>query len=156
MDGYWAADADIHSSILSRLGNKLWLKAADSAALQADYQRAIKHYEKVAQWSVSSNTMRYSVKEYLLKAGLCNLALDLVSGERCLDKYRDMDPDFQKDREYMLLADLVNAVREGDQDMFTDCLYKYDKVSRLDKWKTDICLRIKNRIEKQESEDEFA
>ena len=134
----------------------MWLKAADIAALQGDYPRAIKHYEKVAEWAVSSNTMRYSVKEYLLKAGLCSLALDLVSGERCLDKYRDIDPGFGKEREYALLANLIESVREGDQDKFADHLFKYDQVSRLDKWKTDVCLKIKNGIEKQESEDEFA
>jgi alpha-soluble NSF attachment protein len=135
----------------------VWLKAADIAAIGADYPRAIKNYEKVAEWSVNNNMMRYSVKEYLLKSGLCNLALDYISGERCLERYREIDPNFAKERECVLLTNLVDAVREQDQDKFADHLFKFDQVQRLDKWKTDICLRIKNAITaKQDSDDEFA
>jgi len=55
------------------LANKLWLKVADIAALEGDYYRAIENYEKVADASLGNNLMRYSVKEYFLKAGICIL-----------------------------------------------------------------------------------
>ena len=44
------------------------------AALDADYYKAIKHFEEVARLAVNDNLMKYSVKEYLLKAGICHLA----------------------------------------------------------------------------------
>lgn len=137
------------------LANKLWLKVADIAALDGDYYKAIENYEKVAQASISNNLMRYSVKEYFLKAGICHLATgDQVSTERALDKYRDMDPTFASQREHQLLVDVLGAVQEGDQEKFADKLYAYDQMSKLDKWKTTILLRIKGQIE--EADNEFS
>ena len=57
-----------------RLANKLFLKVADLAAIAADYYKAIENYEKVAKSSVSNNLMKWSVKDYFLKAGICHLA----------------------------------------------------------------------------------
>jgi len=49
----------------------------------------------------------------------------------------------------MLLADLAQAVEAGDQEMFADKLFHYDQLSKLDKWKTTLLLRVKNGIEEQ-------
>jgi alpha-soluble NSF attachment protein len=38
-------------------------------------------------------------------------------------------------------------VQEGDQEMFADKLFQYDQLSKLDKWKTTLLLRIKATIE---------
>lgn len=138
-----------------RLANKLWLKVADLAALAEDYYKAIENYERVAQASINNNLMRYSVKEYFLKAGICHMATqDMVSTQRALDKYREMDPSFTAQREHQLLVDLVQAVEAGDQELFTEKLFAYDQMSKLDKWKTAILLRIKNAIE--DADNEFA
>lgn len=94
--------------------------------------------------------MKWSVKDYFLKAGLCHLATgDQVSTNRALEKYRDMDPTFPSTREHQLLVDLYEAVDAGDQEVFADKLFQYDQVSKLDKWKTTILLRIKNAIEEK-------
>lgn len=137
------------------LANKLHLKVADTAGLEGDYYKAIEAYERVATASVSNNLMKYSVKDYFLKAGICHLATgDAVATRRALDKYIDLDPSFAGQREFMLLNDLLGAVDKGDQEEFTDKLFQYDQVSKLDKWKTTVLLRVKNTIE--EPEDEFA
>ena len=137
------------------LANKLWLKVADVAALEGDYYKAIEKYEKVAEQSINNNLMKYSVKDYLLKAGICHLASgDLVAAQRALEKYRDMDPSFGAQREHQLLCDLCEAIEAKSQDQFTDRLYQFDQISKLDKWKTTILVRVKNQIE--EADDEFA
>ena len=138
-----------------RLANKLWLKVADIAALEADYYKAIECFEKVAEASLGNNLMKYSVKEYYLKAGICTLATkDLVSARRNLDKYREKDPLFASQRECQLLSDLVDAVENNDQEQFTGKLFAYDQMSKLDKWKTEMLVRIKNQIE--EADNEFS
>jgi len=99
--------------------------------------------------------MRYSVKEYFFKAGICVLATkDLVSTRRNLERYLEKDPGFAGQREYQLLVDLTDAVDEGNQEAFTDKLYAFDQMSRLDKWKTELLVRIKNQIE--EADNEFS
>lgn len=138
------------------LANKLWLKVADIAALDGEYQKAIENYEKVATQSINSNLMRYSVKDYFLKAGICYLASeDMIATNRALEKYRDMDPTFAGQREHQLLVDLVSAIEDGDQEKYADKLYAFDQMSKLDKWKTALFLRIKGNIEKG-ADDEFA
>lgn len=65
--------------------------------------------------------MRWSVKEYLLKAGICQLCTgDQVGVNAALERYRDLDPSFTQQREHMLLADLAQAVQDGDQEAFAD------------------------------------
>jgi alpha-soluble NSF attachment protein len=104
------------------LANKLWLKTADLVALERkDYYGAIELYEKVAKTSISNNLMRWSVKEYLLKAGICQLCTgDQVGVNTALERYRELDPSFAQQREHQLLTDLAAAVQEGDQEMFAD------------------------------------
>lgn len=57
-------------------------------------------------------------------------------------------------REYALLNDLTQAVEDGDADAFADKLFAYDQMSKLDRWKTTIFLRIKETI--QENEEDFS
>lgn len=55
----------------------MYLKVADLAAEDNDYYKAIENYEKVAKSSINNNLMKWSVKEYLLKAGICHLAANV-------------------------------------------------------------------------------
>ncbi|CAM1503872.1 Fc.00g014630.m01.CDS01 [Cosmosporella sp. VM-42] len=155
LECYEAAAGWYEGDNANALANKLWLKVADVAALEGDYYKAIENYEKVAEQSINNNLMKYSVKDYLLKAGICHLASgDLVAAQRALEKYREMDPSFATQREHMLLVDLCEAIEAKSQEQFADKLYQFDQVSRLDKWKTTILVRVKNAIE--EADDEFA
>ncbi|RYO82214.1 hypothetical protein DL762_006737 [Monosporascus cannonballus] len=148
LESYEAAAGWFDGDNAAALANKLWLKVADLAATEGDYYKAIEQYEKVAAASVSNNLMRYSVKDYFLKAGICHLATgDIVATNRALEKYRDMDPTFPSTREHQLLVDLAGSVEAGDQEAFTNQLFQYDQMSKLDKWKTTILLRIKESIE---------
>lgn len=132
------------------LANKLYLKVADIAALEGDYYKAVELYEKVSAASVSNNLMKWSVKDYFFKSGLCYLAIgDMVSTTRALEKFRDMDPTFPSTREHQLLVDFCEAVDAGDPEMFSEKIFLFDQMSKLDKWKTTICLRIKGAIEEK-------
>lgn len=135
------------------LANKLYLKVADLSALEGDYQTAIKKLEDVAKSSINNNLMKWSVKDYFLKAGICHLAAaDTVATKRALEQYSELDSTFPGTREYMLLNDLVQCVEQGDQDAFAEKLFHFDQLSKLDKWKTTLLLRVKNNIEKEEED----
>ena len=90
--------------MIFRLANKVFLKVADIAAMLEDYQKAIQRYEQVANASVNNNLMKWSLKEYFFKAGLCHLASgDLVTTKRALEHYKEMDMSFIQTRECQLL-----------------------------------------------------
>ena len=46
-----------------------------------------------------------------------------------------------------MLVDLIQTIEQGDQDAFADRLFQYDQLSKLDKWKTTLLLRVKGNIE---------
>lgn len=150
LQAYETAAQWFESDNAEALANKLYLKVADLAALEGDYAKSCQLFESVARSSLNSNLMRWSVKDYFLKAGICHLASgDLVATNRALQSYRDMDNSFVQTREHMLLQDLVEAVEKGEQEMFADKLFQYDQLSKLDKWKTTLLLKVKNSIEEQ-------
>ncbi|KAJ5594907.1 Tetratricopeptide-like helical [Penicillium hispanicum] len=137
------------------LANKHYLKVADLAALESDYYKAINNYERIARQSINNNLMKWSVKDYFLKSGICHLATkDLVETNRALETYREIDPTFMSTREHQLLVDLLQAIEANDQEQFADKLFQFDQLSKLDKWKTTLLLRIKNSIE--EAEEDFS
>ena len=43
--------------------------------------------------------------------------------------------------------DLTGAIEAGDEDAFLDKLQAYDQMSKLDKWKTAIFLKVKEGID---------
>ena len=82
------------------------------------------------------------VQEYLLKAGICHLASkDMVAMTRALEQYRALDNSFSQQREHQLLVDLTEAVEQNDGEAFSDKLFQYDQMSKLDNWKTTILLK---------------
>ena len=92
---------------------------------------------------------------YLFKAGICHLATaDLVGTRRALEQYNEMDGTFASSRESQVLHDLTDAVEEGNQEMFSEKLFQFDQVNKLDRWKTTILLKVKESIEGQE--DDFS
>lgn len=153
LEAYDTAAQWFESDNAEALANKLYLKVADLAALEGDYQRAIEKFEAVAKTSLNNNLMRWSVKEYFLKAGICYLAAnDVVATRRALQNFADLDNSFPSTREYMLLNDLVQCVEDGEQDAFSEKLFQYDQMSKLDKWKTTLLLKVKSGIAKEEED----
>jgi hypothetical protein len=42
--------------------------------MNEDYYKAINNYERIARQSIHNQLMKWSVKDYFLKAGICHLA----------------------------------------------------------------------------------
>lgn len=55
-------------------------------------------------------------------------------------------------RECKLLEDVCQAFKDGNNDAFTDAVFNYDQISKLDPWRTSILLRIKSQIQKSVGE----
>jgi len=135
----------------SSAANACLLKVAQFSAQLEKYEKAIEIFEKVAKQSLESNLLKWSVKEYFLKAGLCHLASgDVVSAKRALERYQEMDVTFGSQRECKFLQDIVAAVENFDVEAFTAAVVEYDSISKLDQWKTTLLLRIKTSIKADE------
>jgi alpha-soluble NSF attachment protein len=128
--------------------NQCLLKVAQMNAELEQYQKAIEIYEQVASASLDVALLRWSVKDYLFHAGLCHLAFSDASAARAaVDKYQEMDPNFADSRECTLLTACVQAIDDGDPDAFTQAVADYDSVSKLDRWRTSVLLKVKRQIQ---------
>ena len=57
------------------------------------YDRAIQIYEAVAKNSMNNNLLKYSVKGYLLNAGLCQICgKDIIAVQNAIDNYQVSSP----------------------------------------------------------------
>ena len=69
-------------------------------------------HPQVAIASLDSNLLRFSVKGYLLSAGLCRLAAgDIGAAVSALERYEGMDASFSGTREGTFLRELVSLPR---------------------------------------------
>lgn len=140
-DWYAAEEASVLSTQCS-------LKAAHFCGELEQYEKAISIFEKAAANSIDNNLTKWSVKEYLLKAGICHLATnDLVATHDALERYCNMDMSFSETREYKFLENIYHAVEEGDIDAFTQHVANYDSLTKLDPWKTKLLLKIKKGMD---------
>jgi len=131
----------------SSSANQCLLKVALFSAQVERYDKAIELYEQVAAASVDNNLLKWSVKEYFLRAGLCHLAKgDVVSTGRALERYQDIDASFSSQRECKFLTDLLEATKNMDLEAFTNAVVELDSIVKLDPWKTSILLKIKNLL----------
>ncbi|XP_050724257.1 alpha-soluble NSF attachment protein-like [Eriocheir sinensis] len=126
--------------------NKCLLKVAMYAAQMENYEKAIQIYEQVATSSLESSLLKYSAKEYMFRATLCHLCVDLTNAKIAVEKYEEMYPAFQDSRECKLLKALTTHLEDQNVDAFTDTVKDYDSISRLDQWYTTMLLRIKKSI----------
>ncbi|KAH0609936.1 uncharacterized protein H6S33_012482 [Morchella sextelata] len=147
IDAYELAGDWFQGDNAEALANKVFLKVADLAALEQMYPKAIERYEGVARSSAGNNLMKWSLKDYFLKAGICHMAAgDKIAAKRALESYTEMDITFPSTRECQLLQSIIEAVDQGDDEAFSDTVFQYDQLSKLDKWKTTMLLRVKETI----------
>ncbi|KAF9995599.1 hypothetical protein BGZ80_000476 [Entomortierella chlamydospora] len=134
------------------LSHKCMLKVGTFAAQLGQYDKAIDRFETVANASLDNQLMKWSLKEYFLKAGLCHIATgDSVSAHNAVGRYCDMDVTFSSTRECQFLQSVLSAVDNGDINQFTASVVDFDQLTKLDNWKTKILLEIKNSIGKESS-----
>lgn len=147
VESYQDAGDWFESDSAQALASKAFLKCADMSALQGEYLRANDMYKKIAQSALGNNLARWSLKDYFVKIVLCYLAADdRVAAMKYLEESVSLDHGFSTTKEYKLLADILEAVQDGDTQKFADVVFEFDQFSKLDNWKTTLLLKIKNAV----------
>ncbi|KAG0222022.1 soluble NSF attachment protein [Mortierella sp. GBAus27b] len=134
------------------LSHKCLLKVGTFAGQLGYYDKAIEKFELVAKESLDNQLMKWSLKEYFLKAGLCHTANgDVVSAHNAVARYCEMDVTFSSTRECQFLQNILSAVDNSDVNQFTSSVVEFDQLTKLDNWKTKILLEIKKSIGNESS-----
>jgi alpha-soluble NSF attachment protein len=115
-----------------------------------DYERAAQEFERVGRDSLASNLLKFGAKGNFFNATICVLARgDIVAAEAALGRFKEMDYTFPGCRECKLLDDICAAFKDSNVDAFTDAIYNFDQISKLDPWRTTILLKIKTEMSNQ-------
>ncbi len=155
IDQYKAAADMFDGEDATSSSNACLLKVALFSAQLERYKDAIEIYERIAAKSIDNNLLKWSVKDYLFRAGLCHLALgDFVGAKRAIDKYEDLDQSFSTSREGKFLREVLDAVDKYDIEAFTNAVVEFDSITKLDSWKTSVLLKIKNSIKGKSAGDD--
>ncbi|CAM9636680.1 unnamed protein product [Ectocarpus sp. 6 AP-2014] len=112
-------------------------------------------YEKLGRSCMEKKLLAMNAKGYWLQAGLCLLAQgDTVAARNKQSDFTSADYTFDDSREYRFLDQLIQASEDFNVENFSQHCFDYDQISKLDPWKTNMCLRIKRVIEAAHVEDD--
>jgi alpha-soluble NSF attachment protein len=120
-----------------------------SAALEPpDLTRAAGIYDKLGRKCLDSNLLKFNAKGYFLQSVLCHLAgNDAVGAEQALAKYEGIDYTFAESREGKFSRQLVECVEGLDAESFGTACFEFDRISKLDPWKTSMLVKVKRSIQ---------
>lgn len=97
--------------------------------------------------TLDSAMTKFSAKKHFLHAGLLALASgDAVRAERAVESYCDLDYTFAASGEGKFLASLAEASAGNDAQAFTNHVFQYDQIKKLDPWQTSVLLNIKRGL----------
>ncbi|KHJ81657.1 hypothetical protein OESDEN_18655, partial [Oesophagostomum dentatum] len=73
-----------------------------------------------------------------------------LDAQHALKRYEDASPSFSDTREAKFIKELIACLEDGNEELFTDTVKSFDKISRLDQWHTGLLVKIKRAISKEE------
>lgn len=127
-----------------------------SVALEPpDLLRAAQLYDDLGRKCLDSNLLKFNAKGYFLQAILCHLANnDAIAAQQATDRYQTLDYTFGSAREGKFASQLIECVEGFDAEGFATACYEYDRVSKLDPWKTSILVKVKRTIDDDAGDDD--
>ena len=110
--------------------------------------RAAEIYESLGRQCLESNLLKYNAKTHFLNGILCHLANgDSIGASQALTRFDSLDYTFADAREGKFAKQLVECVEAFDPEGLATACFEYDRISKLDPWKTSMLLRVKRSIE---------
>lgn len=126
-----------------------------------DLVRAAQIYDDLGRRCLDSNLLKFNAKGYFLQATLCHLGNgDVVGATQALQRYEGVDYTFGESREGKFARQLAECVENFDVEGFGTACFEYDRISKLDPWKTSILVKVKKTIDDNagdggDGEDDF-
>jgi alpha-soluble NSF attachment protein len=112
-----------------------------------DLLRAANIYDTIGRKCLESNLLKFNAKGYFFQAILCHLAAgDAIAATQNLDRYEGIDYTFGESREGKFCRTICTCIENYDMDTFGQSCFEYDRISKLDPWKTSMLVKIKRTI----------
>ena len=113
-----------------------------------DFLRASQIYDDLGRRCLDSNLLKFNAKGHFLHSVLCHLASgDAVGAQQAMQKYENLDYTFAESREGKFARQLIECVDGYDAEGFSTACFEYDRISKLDPWKTSVLVKVKRAID---------
>mmetsp|Transcript_5276 Transcript_5276/g.11978 ORF Transcript_5276/g.11978 Transcript_5276/m.11978 type:complete len:317 (-) Transcript_5276:284-1234(-) len=110
--------------------------------------RAAEIYESLGRQCLESNLLKYNAKAHFLNGVMCHLAnADSIGAAQALGRFDNLDYTFADSREGKFAKQLVECVDQYDPEGFATSCFEFDRISKLDPWKTSMLVKVKRSIE---------
>jgi alpha-soluble NSF attachment protein len=128
---------------------QMLLKIAHYAAVQEDYKRAVETWEEVASSSLNNTMIAWRAKDCYFNAMFCHMLEAAQSqkfdgAENALETYKSNYPAIEGTRECKMVEQCLCAMRDGEVEAFEQTIVDLDSIIKLDDWKIEMLLKIKN------------
>ncbi|CAF1526961.1 unnamed protein product [Rotaria magnacalcarata] len=118
--------------------NRVQKKIAETLVVQHQFIEAQQEFEEMAQKAKDDAMLKFSAKDFWLKATMCALCIDVENASTALNRYLNDNPLFEeRSLEVQLLRQLIADVEEQNKESF---LKHYDDTS-LSTLRTDRIFR---------------
>merc|ERR1712194_722423 len=128
-------------------------KVAELSSAQLDPPDLLKGaeiYEKLGRECLESNLLKYNAKGYFLQSCLCHLANgDAIAASQSLNRFGSLDYTFGESREGKFSSGLIDAMENFDSETFATICFEFDRISKLDPWKTSMLVKVRRSIDDQ-------
>ena len=120
-----------------------------SAALEPpDLLRSAQIYDDLGRQCLESNLLKFNAKGYFLQSIMCHLANgDSIGASQAMQRYENLDYTFSDAREGKFGQQLIECVENYDPEGFATACFEYDRITKLDPWKTSMLVKVKRSIE---------
>jgi len=113
-----------------------------------DFTRATEIYNNQGKNSLDSNLLKFHAKGHFLHSILCYLAnQDSVGASQAMQRYEALDYTFGESREGKFSAALIKSVENYDVEGLATACIEFDRIIKLDPWKTSILVIVRRTIE---------
>jgi alpha-soluble NSF attachment protein len=113
-----------------------------------DFVRASEIYEQLGKNCLDSNLLKYNAKGHFLHCILCQLAnKDSVGASQAMSRLSSLDYTLRESREGKFADELIGCVESNDSEGFATACFEFDRISKLDPWKTTMLLSIRKAVE---------
>ncbi|KAL0486584.1 alpha-soluble NSF attachment protein [Acrasis kona] len=149
---YERAEHLYDSENMKSASNTCMQKAAHINAMVGNYEKALGSFEQSARNALDDKLLKYGAKDSFFKAGLCGLCKmdnadeDLPEFKEKFESYKEEDVMFEDSYECKLVDKLIIAIEGKNVKAFQMAIKEYDNIKRLDNWKTQILLKIKDKV----------
>jgi alpha-soluble NSF attachment protein len=113
-----------------------------------DFIRAADIYETLGKNCLDNNLLKYNAKGHFLHCILCHLAnRDSVAAGQAMSRFSSLDYTLMESREGKFANELIGCVDGNDSEGFATACFEFDRISKLDPWKTTILLSVRKTVD---------